>query len=162
MDNKNSIKYLIGLLITLLVILKISNKKVAIIIFIFGIVMFVIKQLPPKVDKDMHTKIIKIPKILKCGIDINCNNKGCSQDLKDNHESQINADVDFYTLGHVLMWILITKAEPRLKFSLVLIISIIWEIIEIYAGCNGFEMHGRLTDIFFNSLGFFIGRYYFK
>jgi len=158
MDNTNSIKFLLGLLIILLIIFKISNEKVGIIIFIFGIIMFIIKHLPPKVDKDLHKKLIKLPNALKCKIDINCKGKGCSSDLINDHEAQINADFDFYTLGHVIMWALITKAEPRLKFIYVLIISIIWEIIEIYAGCTGFAMHGRLTDILFNSLGFFIGR----
>ena len=158
MNTTNSIKFLLSLFILLVFLFKISNKKVCIIVFIFGMSMFIVKHLPPEVDKFLHTKLIKLPTALKCKIDINCKSKGCSSDLIDDHESQINADFDFYTLGHVIMWALITKAEPRLKFIYVLVISIVWEIIEIYAGCNGFAMHGRLTDVLFNSLGFFIGR----
>jgi len=158
MNKTNSIKFLSSLLVIILVLLRISNKKVALIVFVFGFVMFIIKHLPFEVDKFLHTKIIKLPNALKCKIDINCKSKGCSSDLIDDHESQINADVDFYTLGHILMWALITKAEPRLTIFIVFMISVVWEIIEIYAGCNGFAMHGRLTDILFNSLGFFIGK----
>jgi hypothetical protein len=157
MENKNLV-FLICLFI-LVYVLYVINKKVALIVFIFGFAMFIVKQLPIEVDKQLHTKLINLPEFMKCSIDINCGNTGCGEHLDDTFESQKNADVDFYTVGHVLLWALVAKVEPRLKLIHVLAISLLWEITEIYAGCQGFKMHGRLTDIFFNVLGFYIGKF---
>uniref|UniRef100_A0A6C0B0T1 Uncharacterized protein n=1 Tax=viral metagenome TaxID=1070528 RepID=A0A6C0B0T1_9ZZZZ len=156
MENKNLV-FLICLFV-LIYVLYVINKKVALIVFIFGFTIFIIKQLPIELDKWLHTKLINLPEYLKCALDINCGHTGCGEHLNDTFEAQKNADVDFYTVGHVIFWVLLAKVEPRLTLIHVLLISLLWELIEIYAGCQGFKMHGRLTDIFFNVLGFCIGK----
>ena len=56
-----------------------------------------------------------------------------------------------------MFWGLARFYEPKITFTIVVLVSIIWEIIEIFMGCIGFAMHGRLTDVIINVFGFIIG-----
>lgn len=53
MDKNKNIKFIVYFIIILYIIYKKSNKNVVKIVFVFGIVIFIIKQLPPEVDKQI-------------------------------------------------------------------------------------------------------------
>jgi hypothetical protein len=132
------------------------SKVVALILIVICVLIAFIKILPSYVDEWLHTKIIHIPQWIKCGIDINCGEK-CSLKTLNNWEHQTNADIDFYSIGHIIMWAVIAYFEPKVTWPLVGGVSLSWEIIEVIMGCFGFPMHGRLTDIFINLFGYFMG-----
>lgn len=151
--------FLVSLAAVTYIAYRYSNIKVAIILAVFGGTIFIIKQLPIKVDRFLHKKLIKIPRWMKCIVDINCPTKGCSRSLAKQFESQYNADIDVFTIGHFVMWMLITIFETRLRLWHVLLASVVWEATEVIGGCLGFPLHGRITDVVFNSLGFLAGAF---
>jgi len=110
------------------------------------------------IDKLMHVKIIKLPKFVKCFIQLNKNEKYCFNDqAKQSWESQENADVDFYTIGHIIMWAIIGY-KCNMTYKKVFLLSLVWEIIEGIMGYYNLPFHGRTTDIIFNMVGFSIGQ----
>lgn len=74
-----------------------------------------------------------------------------------------NSCVDYWHLLHIILYILIGLLYPH-NYTLILIISIIWEIYEHFmfkyiikkSNCKEFSCL-RIEDIFLNLLGYFIG-----
>ncbi len=146
-----------------LVQLKIIETQTKLIIISFLAVIFLTKILPFKlyytIDKTLHSKIINLPEWLKCYVNINCKERSCYAKDLNYWENQYNADIDFYSLGHVLFWILISQSEKWITLTHVIIISILWESLEVFLGCLGTPIHGRITDILLNISGFIISKY---
>lgn len=74
-----------------------------------------------------------------------------------------NSCVDYWHLLHIVLYILIGLLYPN-DYSLILIISIIWELYEHFmfkylikkSKCNEFSCL-RIEDVFLNLFGYFIG-----
>lgn len=152
----NYIIYVILILVATALVYVYFSKVVAIILIIVSALISFIKLMPLNVDQFLHTKVIHFPQWFKCGLDINCG-KQCSLKNANNWESQTNADIDLYSIGHIVMWAIIAFLEPKVTLQVVGAFSVIWEGFEVLMGCLGFPMHGRVTDVLVNLYGYFLG-----
>lgn len=112
------------------------------------------------ISKVGHTPIIKLPTELKCLVQLNQSEYYCYNDAAKQHrESQENCDIDFYTLGHFIIFGLIGYySTAAVTYTKILFISIVWELVESAGNFIGFSTNARIYDVLFNLLGFFIGR----
>lgn len=133
------------------------SKMASIILLIAGALVISIKLLPSYFNEIIHTKLIHLPFWMKCGININCNDKSCGIKSLNNLESQSNADIDVYSLCHIILWAILAFIDPKITFGIVVGVSLIWETFEIAMGCIGVPIHGRLTDILISIIGYLIG-----
>lgn len=152
----NSVIYTISSITMIYAIYTYFSRVVAYILAVALLLIAFIKMLPAEIDEFLHTKMIHIPQWIKCWVNINCGDH-CQLRDSNNWESQTNADIDFYSLGHIVLWCFITYMEVKVTFVEVAGVSIVWESFEVFMGCLGFPMHGRVTDILINLCGFFIG-----
>ena len=67
--------------------------------------------------------------------------------------------INLYSLGHLLQWIVFGRYLIK-SWSLFFLISLGWEIIELYLPFEFAKEHinNKLTDVLINCLGFYIGR----
>ena len=163
-QSKNKFAWLILSSIILYMVYQLGKQyspKVSQVCLFVGAIILLIKILPYKqwyqLDQFLHQKLIRIPDTIKCAFHINCRSKQCSKQNLNNWESQQHADIDFYGMGHIIMWAVIGYLEPRLRWQHVFYLSIIWEIVEALLGCIGLPFHGRITDVIINLTGYIIG-----
>lgn len=147
--------YLVLLVTVTACLWRISTPPVAILVGVCGLLIFIIKLLPLNVDAWLHTPLIRLPHSWKCATDINCKVRGCNApQALDDFDTQRNADIDIYTVCHVLLWFGVAILDPRIQLWHVIAFSLAWELVEAGAGCVGFRMHARVTDILANLLGY--------
>lgn len=101
--NHLHILYICTLIFIISILYIFFSKPFSIIISLFCFIILIIKLLPSKIDEILHSKIIRLPLWLKCKLNINCSNRSCNSYNKNNWESQINSDIDWYTLGHFIL-----------------------------------------------------------
>jgi len=117
----------------------------------------VVKQVPGA-DRAMHRPIVILPRWLKCPFNLNCKGRGCQPTGTGEYENQGSADLDGFAVGHFVMWALVGALDRELPLYFVVLWSVVFEAIEAAAGCIGWRMHARVTDVIVNTAGFLVGR----
>jgi len=131
---------------------------------IYGLIFLIPNNTYYQIQNIMHTRIIKLPNFIKCFIQINKKEYYCYNEIsKNNIDSQENSDIDLFTLGHFIMWFFIGYfSSKKVTYKKVLFISLLWEFLEIIGNRLNIPTNARITDVFINLSGFYLGRQYKK